>query len=341
MAKQEFTGYSPTCLEDVRKRLSEVGASPNEKIGQHFLVNQGTIDLLAQTVNPGTTVIEVGCGIGHVTERLAERAAKLHGIEIDRRYRPLLDRLMCRFSNLNVIYGDALAIGFDKLLHGDKQEDGQIIASLPYHITEPFIQKVAPLRLSSITLVVGRRYADSIAASVNSGDFGRLSILTATFFDVETLATIQRDGFFPVPRTDSAIVQLRPRDEREAGASRRDAIFRHLFLTARRNSTLRKGLKEGFDVFEQSRDGMGLSKKERNRKSRSNTRLRLREALGQVNRGNFGNVDQSEPADSASSSISRLSRNAIDKLNIPDMTLDKPFALLNNSELRILYTALE
>lgn len=341
MAKQEFTDYSPICLQDVQRCLAEVGATPNEKIGQHFLINQGAIDLLAQTVNPGSTVIEVGCGIGHATERLAERATTLYGIEIDRRYRPLLDKLMAKFSNLNVIYEDALKVDFNRLLRAGKQEDGQIIASLPYHITEPFIQKVAPLKLSSVTLVVGRRYADSITASINSGEFGRLSILTSTFFDTETLATIQRDGFFPVPRTDSAIVQLRPRDEREVGASRRDAIFRHLFLTSRRNSTLRKGLKEGFDVFEQSRDGMGLSKKERNRKSRSNTRLRLREALGQVNRGNFGNVDQSEPADSASSSISRLSRNAIDKLNIPDMTLDKPFALLNNSELRILYTALE
>lgn len=330
MAKQEFTGYSISCLQDVQGRLAQVGASPNEGIGQHFLVNQGAIDLLAQTVNPGSTVIEAGCGIGHVTERLAARAAKLHGIEIDRRYRPLLDGLISRFTNLNVIYGDALAIDFGRLLHGDKQEDGQIIASLPYHITEPFVQKVAPLRLASVTLVVGRRYADSIAASVDSGEFGRLSILTATFFDVETLATIQRDGFFPVPRTDSAMVQLRPREVEEVGSNRRDVIFRHLFLTSRQNSTLRKGLKEGFDIFEQSRDGMGLSKKERNRKSRFNTKLRLREALEYVN---------SDDSDSASL-ISRLSRNAITKLNIPDMTLDKPFALLNNSELRMLYQSL-
>ncbi len=339
MAKQEFIGYSTHCLQDVQRRLAQVDATPNEEIGQHFLVNQGAIDLLAQTVNPGSTVIEVGCGVGHITERLAERAAKLHGIEIDRRYRPLLDGLTSRFSNLNVIYGDALAVDFDRLLHGDKQEDGQIIASLPYHITEPFIQKVTPLKLSSVTLVVGRRYADSIAASVDSGEFGRLSILTATFFDVETLATIQRDGFFPIPRTDSAMVQLRPREPEEVGSNRRDIIFRHLFLTSKQNSTLRKGLKEGLDVFELARDSIGLSKKERNRKSRVNTKLRLREALGQVNRGNVDSENQSDASNSASL-LSRLSRNTIAKLNIPDMTLDKPFALLNNSELRMLYQSL-
>lgn len=340
MTSQELRGYNPARVQDVRQRLEQVGAAPNEEIGQHFLVNDQALDLLAQTVNPGATVIEVGCGVGHLTERLAENAFRLHGIEIDRRYRPLLDRITQIHPNVDITYADALRVNLDKFLHAERPDDGQIIASLPYHITEPFMHRVTPLKLSSVTLVVGRRYADSIAASANSGDFGRLSILTSTFFDVETIATIGKDGFLPVPRTDSAIIQLRPRDAREISSNRRDVIFKHLFLTSRQNSTLRKGLKEGFDAFEQSRDGLGLSKRDRNRKARYNTRLRLREVLGQVNRGNFGNVDQSEPADSASSSISRLSRNAIDKLNIPDMTLDKPFTLLNNSELRILYIAL-
>lgn len=339
MVTQEFTGYSPSCLQDVQRRLAEADTSPNEKIGQHFLVNEGAIDLLAQTVNPGGIVIEVGCGVGHVTERLAERAFRLHGIEIDRRYRPLLDKIMGARRNVSVTYGDALRIDFNRMLRGSEADAGQIVASLPYHITEPFIQKVAPLRLASVTLVVGRRYADSIAASVNSGEFGRLSILTATFFDVETQATIQRDGFFPVPRTDSTIIQLNPREAREVGASRRDAIFRHLFLTSRRNSTLRKGLKEGLDVFEQSRDGVGLFKKGRNRKSRFNTKLRLKEVLRQMNTGNIGNEDESGNSDSASS-VSSRNRDAIARLNIPDITLDRPFALLNNSELRRLYVAL-
>lgn len=341
MAIPEFSSSNPAIVRNVQERLAQVNVTPREEIGQHFLVNGQAIDLLAQTVTPGSVVVEVGSGIGHLTERLAEKASKLYAIEIDRRYRPLLDRVTSNHPNVEITYGDALKVNIDRLLHKDKGDDGQIVANIPYHITEPFIHIVASLRLSSVTLVLGKRYTDSIAATSSSDGFGRLSILTSTFFDVETLATIQRDSCYPAPRTESSIVQLRPRESEEGGSNRRDVVFRHLFLTSRQNSTLRKGLKEGLDAFELSRDGAGLSKKERNRKSRSNTRLHLREALGQVNRGNFGNIDQSEPADSASSSISRLSRNAIDKLNIPNMTLDKPFALLNNSELRILYTALD
>ncbi|MBI2018779.1 hypothetical protein HYS96_03700 [Candidatus Daviesbacteria bacterium] len=339
MAKQELRGYSPTLLEDVQRRLTEVDVSPNEGIGQHFLVNQEAVDLLAQTVNQGATVIEVGCGVGHVTERLAERASRLHGIEIDRRYHPLLEKIMSARSNVFITYADALKTDFNRMLKDDNE--GQIVASLPYHITEPFMHKVSPLKLASVSLVMGRRYADSIAASFNSGDFGRLSILTTTFFDVETLATIQRDGFFPIPRTDSAIVQLRPRDVREVGSNRKDAIFRHLFLTSRQNTTLRKGLKEGFDAFEQSRDGMGLSKEQRNRKSRSNTRLRLKSIVDSMNRGEIDFSDRGGRDRGAfSKDISAVSRNAIGKLDIPHSVLDKPFSLLNNSELRMLYKSL-
>lgn len=341
MAKQEFAGYSPACLQDVRTRLSEVGASPNKKIGQHSLVNQEAIDLLAQTVNPGSSVIEVGCGIGHVTEILAQIAAKVYGIEIDRRYRPLLDKLTDRFGNLSVTYGDALTVNFERLWGEDRQEDRQIVASLPYHITEPFMQKIAPLRLASTTLVVGRRYADSIAASVNSGYFGRLSILTSTFFDVEALATIGKDCFFPVPRTGSAMITLTPKEEYEFRSNRCDFLLSRLFATVRRSPLVKNALKEGLIEFAQI-SGMGvLSKKEHNHKVRRIVKADLKRMIDEYN--HFGEVqpEASKPRETEERFLTqKQARAIIDKMGIPDSILDKPFALLNNSELRTLYAAL-
>lgn len=337
MAIEKISGYTQACREDINRRLDEIDVKPNEELGQHFLVNQGAIDVLVQAVTPGATVIEVGCGPGHITEQLAEKAGKLHGIEIDRRYHPLLDKIVRDHNNVNILYGDALKVNFGRLLPKSEDVEGQVVANLPYNITEPFIQKIAPERLASITLVVGKRYADSISATASSDSFGRLSILTSTFFDVATLATIQRDSCYPTPRTESAIVQLRPRDPREVSSSRRDAVLRHLFLTSKQNSSLRKGLKEGFDVFEQSKDGAGLSKGERNHRSRSKTKLHLKDVLDQI-RGE--SVHQDEDSLAARTGISRRSRSAIEQLGIVDLTLDKPFALLNNSELRLLYTVL-
>jgi len=133
MAIIEFSGNSPACLKDINRRLVEIDATPNEKIGQHFLVNQEAIDLLRQTVAPGSTVIEVGSGPGHVTERLAEHAAKLYGIEIDRRYHPLLDKISRDRGNVEIIYGDALKVDFNRLLPTGRDNDGQVVASLPFH----------------------------------------------------------------------------------------------------------------------------------------------------------------------------------------------------------------
>lgn len=341
MAKQEFAGYSPAFLQDVRTRLSEVGASPNEKIGQHFLVNQEAIDLLAQTVNLGSGVIEVGCGVGHVTERLVQKAAKVYGIEIDRRYRPLLDKLTDRFSNLTVIYRDALAVDFDGLWRKDRQEDRQIVASLPYHITEPFMQKISPLRLASVTLVVGRRYAGSIAASVSSSYFGRLSILTSTFFDVETLATIRRNCFFPVPRTDSAMVTLMPKEEHEFRSNRCDFLLRRLFVTAKKNPLVKNALKEGLIEFAQV-SGMGtFSKREHNHKIRRTVKADLKRMIDDYNQFGEAQREEVKPREAEERFLTqRQAKASIDKMGIPDSILDKPFALLDNSELRMLYVAL-
>src|SRR3990167_843093 len=258
----ELNGSTPACVKDINTRLASIDAIPNQKIGKHFLVNQPAIDILAQTVTTGSTVIEVGSGPGHITERLAENAAMVYGIEIDRRFRPLLDSIAQVRRNVEIIYGDALKVDFNGLLPNDKDDEAEVVASLPYHIIEPFVQKVAPLRLVAVTLVVGKRYADSLTATYDTGSHGRLSILTSTFYDVENLANIKKDGFTPIPRTDSAIVQLRPRDPEEVGADRRAAVLRHMFLTTRHNSTVRKGLKEGLDVYEHAKTGMGLSKKE-------------------------------------------------------------------------------
>lgn len=337
MPTQEFKGYSSASLADIDRRMRDIDVLPNEKIGQHFLVNQDAIDLLVQTVNQGGIVIEVGSGPGHITERLAESASRVYGIEIDRRYRPLLDSIAAAHPNVTVMYEDALRVDFQRLLPRRGAEEGQIIASLPYHITEPFVQQISPLRLASVTLVVGKRYADSLTSSPNFGGLGRLSLLTSTFFYVVTLATIQKDAFFPVPRTDSAMVQLVPKDLQEIGSDRRSTIFRSLFLNSRQNSTLRKGLKDGFDAYEQVRDGIG-SKKERNHRSRRGIKLRLREVTALVNTSRSG-FSETDRVDSIIA-LSGKSRTAIGKLNLPESVLDKPFSKLDNAELTMLYKAL-
>lgn len=178
-------------------RIEKLGIRPNENLGQHFLIDKTAIDLLAQSVSPGNIVIEVGAGVGQLTEALAEKVTKVISIEIDRRYEPILADITKRFPCVQIIFGDAIALKLQDLIPKQKDGEGvQIVASLPFHITEPFLHKIAGLPIESATLAVGQRLAYAIQApNEKSAAFGQLSLLAQTFFDIDVLATIEKQKF--------------------------------------------------------------------------------------------------------------------------------------------------
>ena len=292
--------------KNLLKELKRLKISPHENLGQHSLIDKSVIDFLAQSVSPGNTVIEVGAGVGQLTEALAEKAGKVISIEIDRRYEPVLTQIAKQHPNIQIIFGDAIALNLQDLM--PKQRDGeriQIVSNLPFHIAEPFLHKIAGLPIESATLVVGEKLARAIQAlNEESIDFGQLTLLAETFFDIDVISEVEKQKSFPVPRTDSAIIRLIPKEEYEFRSSRRDFLLRRLFLTAKRSPLAKNCLKEGLIEFERVRQMGTLSKKEHNQLTQNQTRA------------------------------------IIEKMGIPDDILDKPFEQLNNNELRLLSKAL-
>ena len=118
---------TPSVGEVVEARLETLGIRPNESLGQHFLVDDAAVEILANSVSPGNKVIEIGAGIGQLTEALSKKAEKVVAIEIDRRYEPVLSELTNEYPNLKVVYGDVLALKLQDYI--DKKEDAQVIAS--------------------------------------------------------------------------------------------------------------------------------------------------------------------------------------------------------------------
>lgn len=228
-------------------RIQQLGIRPNENLGQHFLVDQASVDLLAKSVNPGNTVIEIGAGVGQLTEALAQRANKVISVEIDRRYEPVLTQITRQYPNVEVIFGDALALRFGDFISRQREDtELQIVASLPFHITEPFLHKIAGLPIENATLAVGQRLMYAIqASSEESRNFGQLTLLTQTFFDINVISTIEKKKFYPVPRIDSAIIRLIPKEEHKFRSNRRDFLLRRLFVTAKRSPLVKDALKEG------------------------------------------------------------------------------------------------
>lgn len=227
----------------VINRIKSLSIVPNKNLGQHFLIDEGVINILANSVILGSTVIEVGAGVGQLTESLAKKAAKVVAIEIDVRYRPILSQIEKTYSNVHIIYDDVLALDLNMLIEREKQ--AQIVASLPYHITEPFLHKITTLPMYNATLVVGKRLMHAITQKENQPEFGQLSLLAQTFFIIEVLGLIDKKMFFPIPRTDSAIIRLTPKNEQEINSSVRDFLLKRLFLTANRGPLVKNCLKEG------------------------------------------------------------------------------------------------
>lgn len=250
----------------VMGRIQQLGIRPNENLGQHFLVDQASIDLLAQSVNPGNTVIEIGAGVGQLTEALAQKATKVIAVEIDRRYEPFLTRITQQYPNVEVIFGDAIALRLQDLMPKKRDSEGvQIVASLPFHITEPFLHKIAGLPIENATLAVGQKLVYAIQPpNEENAAFGQLTLLAQTFFDIDVLAIIEKQKFYPAPRTDSAIIRLTPKEEHEFRSNKRAFLLRKLFLTAKRSPLVKNCLKEGLIEFEQVKQIGTLSKKEYN-----------------------------------------------------------------------------
>lgn len=233
----------------VLERLKKSGVEPDTRLGQHFLIDKEVISLLASEAKPGNLVIEVGSGIGQLTAELAKKSSKLISIEVDERYSPILDNLAKKYKNLRLVYGNALKFNFNNL-----RGPIQIIASLPYHISEPFLRKLIFLPFKSAILVVGDKLGKSIGVDETNPYFGQLTLLTRAFFDVEEIAKVKREKFYPTPRTDSVIIRLTLKRDKDIN----NVLFRRLFLTSNNSPLVKNSLMEGLIELEPD----GLTKNE-------------------------------------------------------------------------------
>lgn len=344
--KDPISGKGDITKDLVMNRLNSVGIKPNENLGQHFLIDSDIIAKLAQFVTPGNTVMEIGAGVGQLTEALAQKAENVISIEIDTRYEPLLTQVTMEHPNVQIVYADAITLKmqdfFPKRKKGAKDKRPvQIISSLPYHITEPFMHKLIGLPVESTTLVVGQRFARAIqAADEESPDFSKLTLLAQVFFDIDKITEIDKQRFFPVPRTDSAIVRLTPRDEKEVRSNKRDFVFKRLFLTAKRSPLVKNALKEALIEFAQLSQVGTLGKREYHRKVRSSSRAELKQTAAQYNK--FGKAEEEAQLDEGQTIqlTQNQARTIIGSMGISEDILSKPFEQLDNNDLKTLSKAL-
>jgi len=197
--------------------LRKYGIAARKSLGQNFLIDGNILRIVADAaeLGPEDGVLEIGPGLGALTERLAERAGRVVAVEIDRRLLPVLEEALAPYPNVEIVHGDVLKLDLRALIRerfaGARRV--AVAANLPYYITTPILMKLLEERLplSVIVVMVQREVADRLKAAPGGKDYGSLSVAAQYFTEPEWIAAVPRTVFLPPPNVESAVLRLRVR----------------------------------------------------------------------------------------------------------------------------------
>lgn len=227
--------YKPSKLSEV---LSRYGFRFTKSLGQNFLIDGNIVRKIADAaeVNEDDNILEIGPGVGTMTEELALRAKKVVAIEIDEKLRELHKETL-NIDNVKVIYGDFLDLDLKKLTEEEfGHEPFKVVANLPYYVTTPIIEKLilSKVNLISITVMVQKEVAKRLAAEPGNKDYGSLSVFINYYTDCKYKFQVPSSVFMPKPNVDSAVVNLKMKEREELDTDFLFKIVRAAFTTRRK-----------------------------------------------------------------------------------------------------------
>ncbi|MEY8292558.1 16S rRNA (adenine(1518)-N(6)/adenine(1519)-N(6))-dimethyltransferase RsmA [Carnobacteriaceae bacterium 52-44] len=198
-----------------REILEKYGLSAKKSLGQNFIIDTNILRNIVQTasVDKNTTVIEVGPGIGALTEQIAKEAKEVFAFEIDDRLLSVLDDTLSPYDNVTVFHQDILEVDFEQFKTDYLSDTSRlvVIANLPYYITTPIIMHLieSSLPVEEMVLMMQKEVASRLEAKPSTKAYGSLSIAIQYYMEVEVAFTVPRTVFMPQPNVDSAIIRLR------------------------------------------------------------------------------------------------------------------------------------
>ena len=194
--------------------LAKYGLGANKKLGQHYLVDTHVLDkiLAVAELSPECAVLEIGPGLGALTQALAGKAGHVCAVEIDMQLAEALSDFFANTPNVRIYQGDILKTNLNDILLPYKGSNIKAVANLPYYISSPAIFKLleSEIKFTSITVMVQKEVAGRMAAKPNNKDYGALTLAINYHADIYLAANVPPNCFMPRPNVDSAIVHLTP-----------------------------------------------------------------------------------------------------------------------------------
>lgn len=247
-----------------------------KSLGQNFLIDANVIDFISSLANSDDEVLEIGPGLGFVTEQLVENAKKVVAVELDKDAIKVLEKNLGNKTNFHLVENDILKINIDDLPFENKKI--KVIANIPYYITSPILVhllgEIDELthknrdRISEITLMVQYEVAKRIVADENSQnkEYGQLSILSQMYCDCEIIKNVPKNCFMPSPKVDSALVRFVVKNEPKCEITKLLKRTVKAIFMARRKNVKNSLLNASFQGVEEALLKSGIDKNTRGEK---------------------------------------------------------------------------
>ena len=238
-------------IQIMKPLLAEHGFRFSKAKGQNFLIAPWVPASIAQEAGVDETAgaLEIGPGIGPLTQQLCLRAGKVCAVEVDTRLQPILKETLASFSNVEILWGDVLKLDIPALVA--EKFPGlrpMACANLPYYITTPILSALLEAEcFESVTVMVQKEVAQRIAAAPGTEDYGAFSVFCQYYTQPELLFDVPPNCFLPQPKVTSAVIQLRRREEKPWDIYDTAIFFRAVRSSfAMRRKKLSNGLASGF-----------------------------------------------------------------------------------------------
>ncbi len=219
-----------------------------KKFGQNFLIDPHVLEKIIASAGIGREdfVLEIGPGIGTMTQYLCEHAGQVMAVEIDKNLIPILEETLQEYQNVSIVNQDILKMDLKEI--AEKENDGKrikVVANLPYYITTPIIMELFESRmpLESVTVMVQKEVADRMQAEPGTKEYGALSLAVQYYAEAEIVANVPPNSFLPRPKVGSAVIRLTCHKENPVQVKDERFLFRIIRASFnQRRKTLQNGL---------------------------------------------------------------------------------------------------
>lgn len=225
-----------------------------KKFGQNFLIDTHVLDKIVEAaeITQEDFVLEIGPGIGTMTQYLCEHAREVLAVEIDRNLIPILEDTLSAYDNVTILHEDILKVDLNQLaLEKNGGRPIKVVANLPYYITTPIIMELfeSHVPVLSITVMVQREVADRMQAGPGTKDYGALSLAVQYYARPEIVANVPPNCFMPRPKVGSAVIRLTRHEEAPVEVEDEALLFRIIRASFnQRRKTLANGLNNSPEI---------------------------------------------------------------------------------------------